>query len=182
MFSHYIFVWKIRRLLQKCMNESRKRDLQIYAHVFLFSSQRKCLVPADESPRIMTELADVAVRVRLQARRTRERGVRMYVAPWRNGGGRKLMQVNRIFHYRLLGLRSTGCNGDESYNSEAAGRSFVPQYTHIIQPAPVDKSSHTHKHFHMENFLKPSPAVDQANSVDLCLARLVSSAPLFCNL
>lgn len=85
------------------------------------------------------------------------------------------MQVNRIFHYRLLGLQSTSCDEDESYNSEAAGRSFVPQYIHIIQPAPLDKSTctnrltHLHKHFHMENFLNMSPSVDQANSVDLCL-------------
>lgn len=49
-----------------------------------------------------------------------------------NGRGRKLMHVNRMFHYRLLGLRSASCNEDESYNSEAAGRSFVLQYTHII--------------------------------------------------
>lgn len=52
------------------------------------------------------------------------------------------MQVNRIFHYRLLGLQSTSCDEDESYNSEAAGRSFVLQYTHIIQPTP-----HTHGEF-----------------------------------
>lgn len=57
------------------------------------------------------------------------------------------MQVNRIVHYRLLGLQSTSCNEDESYNSEAAGRSFVPQYTHIIQTR-----THSCKHFHMKNF------------------------------
>lgn len=54
------------------------------------------------------------------------------------------MQVNRIFHYSLLGLQSTSRNEDESYNLEAAGWSFVPQYRHIIQPAPLDKRTHTH--------------------------------------
>lgn len=44
-----------------------------------------------------------------------------------NGRGRKLMQANRIFHHRLLGLQSASCDEDESYNSEAAGRSFVLQ-------------------------------------------------------
>lgn len=71
----------------------------------------------------------------------------MYVALCCNGRGRKLMQVNRTFHYSLSGLQSTSCNEDESYNSEAAGRSFVLQYTHIIQPTPVNKSTaHTHAH------------------------------------
>lgn len=86
------------------------------------------------------------------------------------------MQVNRIFHYRLLGLQSTSCSEDESYISEAAGRSFVPQYTHIIQSAPLDKSTHTHAQTntliqtfsHGEIFLNMSCSVDQANGVDLC--------------
>lgn len=46
------------------------------------------------------------------------------------------MLVNRIFHYGLLGLQSYSRNEDDSYNLEAAGRSFVLQYTHIIQPTP----------------------------------------------
>lgn len=54
------------------------------------------------------------------------------------------MLVNRIFHYRLLGLQSSSRNEDDSYNSEAAGRSFVLQYIHIIQPTPFDKRAHTH--------------------------------------
>lgn len=85
-----------------------------------------------------------------------------------------------MFHYRLLGLQSTSCNEDESYNSEAAGRSFVPQYKHIIQPAPLDKSSHTftNKHFHLDNFWNMSLSVYQANSVYLVLAWQVSSVTL----
>lgn len=75
-------------------------------------------------------------------RRNREHKKWMYVAVC--GGGRKVMQVNRIFHYRLLGLQCMSCNEDESYNLEAASRSFVPQYTHVIQPAPLDESTHTH--------------------------------------
>lgn len=53
-----------------------------------------------------------------------------------NGRGRKPMLVNRIFHYGLLGLQSYSRKEDDSYNLEAAGRSFVLQYTHIIQPTP----------------------------------------------
>lgn len=68
--------------------------------------------------------------------REREHNNWIYVALCCNSRGRKLMQVNRIFHYRLLGLQSTSCDEDESYNSEAAGLSFVLQYTHIIQPTP----------------------------------------------
>lgn len=48
------------------------------------------------------------------------------------------MQVNRIFHYRLLGLQSASCNEDESYDSEAVSRPFVLQYTHIVEPTPPD--------------------------------------------
>lgn len=62
------------------------------------------------------------------------------------------MQVNRIFHYWLLGLQSTSCNEDESYNLKAAGQSFVLQYTHIIQPAPPDKSTHTETLLHVKDF------------------------------
>lgn len=58
------------------------------------------------------------------------------------------MQVNRVFLYRLLGLQSSSRNEDESYNLEAAGRSFVLQYTHIIQPTPLDKYTHARTHFH----------------------------------
>lgn len=54
------------------------------------------------------------------------------------------MPVNRIFHYGLMGLQSTSCNEDESYSLEAAGWSFVPQYTHIIHPASLDQITHTY--------------------------------------
>lgn len=102
------------------------------------------------------------------------------------------MQVNRNFHYRLVGLEFATCGEDESFNLEAAGRSFVPQCAHIIQSAPVDKSTHTHTlhmcmhinifTFHLKNFSNIGPSVDQGNSVDLCFARQVSSVSLLCSL
>lgn len=62
------------------------------------------------------------------------------------------MVVNRIFHDGLLGLQSYSHNQDDSYNSEAAGRSFVLRYTHIIQPTPFQQA-HTHTRTHEHAFL-----------------------------
>lgn len=62
----------------------------------------------------------------------------MHVELCSNGRRRNLMQVNRIFHYRLLGLQSASCDEDESYDSEAVSRPFVLQYTHIVEPTPPD--------------------------------------------
>lgn len=92
-----------------------------------------------------------------------------------NGGGKKLMVVNRIFLDGLLGLRSYSRNEGDSYNLEAAGRSFVPRYTHINQPTPFQQA-HTHT-----RSLTMSCSVDRANSVDPCFARQ-SSVPFLCNL
>lgn len=65
------------------------------------------------------------------------------------------MLVNRIFHDGLLGLQSSSRNEDDSYNSEAAGRSFVLQHIHIIQPHPFRQAhAHTHSHTHPHTLLE----------------------------
>lgn len=68
------------------------------------------------------------------------------------------MVVNRIFHDGLLRLQSYSRNEDDSYNLEAAGRSFVLRYTRINQPTPFQQT-HTHAR-------AMGCSVDQANSVD----------------
>lgn len=108
----------------------------------------------------------------------------MYVPLQCGVEGRKLMQVNRIFHYWLLGLQSTSCNDDESYNLKAAGQSFVLQYTHIIQPTLPDKSTHTHKLSYTWRifFFWIRVLVLSSYTADLCSARQVSSVLFLCNL